>query len=219
MNWMELLQTALPVMLAGAGYTLMFAVTSMVLGLTLGFAVALLRVARVPVLAPIAATYVSLMRGTPLLVQIFVIYYGLPSVGIEFSPVPAGILALTLNVAAYLSESMRGALAGVERGQWDAGLSLGFTWWQSMRYIIAPQALRLAVPSLANSLISLIKDTSLVSVITVGELMLATKDVIAQTFQPLPLYLAAAGIYWLLSFLFERIQKRVETRLAVAHRH
>ncbi|MCW3479939.1 amino acid ABC transporter permease [Neisseriaceae bacterium JH1-16] len=215
--WWGLAELAWPVLLKGTGYTLAFAVVSMVLGLALGFVVALLRVAKVPVLAQIAALYVSLIRGTPLLVQIFVIYYGLPSVGIEFSPVSAGVLSLTLNVAAYLSESMRGAIAGVHKGQWDAGLSLGFTWWQTMRFVVAPQALRLAVPSLSNSLISLIKDTSLVSVITVTELMLGTKELIAQTFQPLPLYLAAALVYWVLSASFERLQKRVELRLERAH--
>lgn len=217
MEYLELLETAWPVLVQGALYTLGFAAASMVLGLALGFVVALLRVARVPLLAPLAALYVSAIRGTPLLVQIFVIYYGLPSVGIEFSPVSAGVLALTLNVAAYLSESLRGGIAGVDRGQWDAGLSLGLTWWQTMRLIVAPQALRVAVPSLSNSLISLIKDTSLVSVITVTELMLATKELIAQTFQPLPLYLAAAAIYWLLSAMFERVQKRVENRLQAAY--
>lgn len=102
---------------------------------------------------------------------------------------------------------------GIDKGQWEAGLSVGLTWGQTLWNIITPQALRLAVPSLSNSLISLIKDTSLISVITVTELMLATKEVIAETFQPLPLYLAAAGIYWLLSALFERVQKALENRL------
>ncbi|QBJ80285.1 MULTISPECIES: amino acid ABC transporter permease [Aquitalea] len=217
MEWADLIAAALPVMLKGALYTLMFAVVAMVLGLLLGFVVALLRVGKVPVLSQLVAFYVSAMRGTPLLVQIFVIYYGLPGIGIELDPVPAGIIALTLNVAAYLSESLRGGIAGVERGQWDAGLSLGFSWWQTMRYIVAPQALRLSVPSLSNSLISLIKDTSLVSVITVTELMLATKEVIAQTFQPLPLYLGAAALYWVMSASFERLQKRVERKLDMAH--
>lgn len=218
MDWLLLAKDALPVLIKGAGLTLFFAVVSMVLGLALGFVVALLRIARVPVAAQLAALYVSAMRGTPLLVQIFVIYYGLPSVGIEFEPVTAGVLALTLNVAAYLSESLRGAIAGVDKGQWDAAQSLGLTWWQGMRYIIAPQAVRLAVPSLANSLISLIKDTSLVSVITVSELMMTTKDLIAQTFQPLPLYLMAAGIYWVLSALFEQVQQRVEKHFGKAYR-
>ncbi|HHO8011357.1 TPA: amino acid ABC transporter permease, partial [Pseudomonas aeruginosa] len=202
-----------PFLLQGAMYTVLFAAVSMVLGLILGFSVAVVRVTKVPVVSQIAAVYVSAFRGTPLLVQIFVLYYGLPSVGIEFTPVTAGILALTLNVAAYLSESMRGAILGIDKGQWEAGLSVGLTWGQTLWNIITPQALRLAVPSLSNSLISLIKDTSLISVITVTELMLATKEVIAETFQPLPLYLAAAGIYWLLSALFERVQKALENRL------
>lgn len=217
MDWLQLAKDAMPVLIQGAGLTLFFAIISMVLGLLLGFAVALVRVARIPLLSQLMAFYVSAMRGTPLLVQIFVIYYGLPSVGIEFEPVTAGVLALTLNVAAYLSESLRGAIAGVDRGQWDAALSLGLSWWQGMRFVVAPQALRLAVPSLANSLISLIKDTSLVSVITVSELMMTTKDLIAQTFQPLPLYLMAAAIYWVLSALFEQVQKRVENKLHRAY--
>ncbi|MBI7095497.1 amino acid ABC transporter permease [Pseudomonas aeruginosa] len=212
-NLVELLGMAWPFLLQGAMYTVLFAAVSMVLGLILGFSVAVVRVTKVPVVSQIAAVYVSAFRGTPLLVQIFVPYYGLPSVGIEFTPVTAGILALTLNVAAYLSESMRGAILGIDKGQWEAGLSVGLTWGQTLWNIITPQALRLAVPSLSNSLISLIKDTSLISVITVTELMLATKEVIAETFQPLPLYLAAAGIYWLLSALFERVQKALENRL------
>lgn len=212
-NLVELLGMAWPFLLQGAMYTVLFAAVSMVLGLFLGFSVAVVRVTKVPVVSQIAAVYVSAFRGTPLLVQIFVLYYGLPSVGIEFTPVTAGILALTLNVAAYLSESMRGAILGIDKGQWEAGLSVGLTWGQTLWNIITPQALRLAVPSLSNSLISLIKDTSLISVITVTELMLATKEVIAETFQPLPLYLAAAGIYWLLSALFERVQKALENRL------
>ncbi|HDL5322969.1 TPA: amino acid ABC transporter permease [Pseudomonas aeruginosa] len=212
-NLVELLGMAWPFLLQGAMYTVLFAAVSMVLGLILGFSVAVVRVTKVPVVSQIAAVYVSAFRGTPLLVQIFVLYYGLPSVGIEFTPVTAGILALTLNVAAYLSESMRGAILGIDKGQWEAGLSVGLTWGQTLWNIITPQPLRLAVPSLSNSLISLIKDTSLISVITVTELMLATKEVIAETFQPLPLYLAAAGIYWLLSALFERVQKALENRL------
>ncbi|WCX02331.1 amino acid ABC transporter permease [Pseudomonas aeruginosa] len=212
-NLVELLGMAWPFLLQGAMYTVLFAAVSMVLGLILGFSVAVVRVTKVPVVSQIAAVYVSAFRGTPLLVQIFVLYYGLPSVGIEFTPVTAGILALTLNVAAYLSESMRGAILGIDKGQWEAGLSVGLTWGQTLWNIITPQALRLAVPSLSNSLISLIKDTSLISVITVTELMLTTKEVIAETFQPLPLYLAAAGIYWLLSALFERVQKALENRL------
>ncbi|HEV8313490.1 MAG TPA: amino acid ABC transporter permease [Burkholderiaceae bacterium] len=217
MDLVPLLQYAAPVMLQATGYTLLFAVASMLLGLALAAVIALVRVLRLPLFDRIAAVYVSAMRGTPLLVQVFIIYYGLPSIGIEFSPISAGILALTLNVAAYLSESLRGAVAGVTQGQWLAGTSLGLTRTQTLRYVVGPQALRSAVPSLSNSLISLIKDTSLVSVIAVTELMLATKELISTTFQPFPLYIAAAGVYWVLSLAFEQLQRLLERRLAFPH--
>ncbi|MDE2428013.1 MAG: amino acid ABC transporter permease [Burkholderiales bacterium] len=219
MDIVELLQLAAPVMLKGVAYTLLFALSSMLGGLILGFALALARILPWVWISRPAAIYVSLMRGTPLLVQIFVIYYGLPGIGIEFSPTTSGILALSLNSGAYLSESLRGAIQGISRGQWAASFSLGLTYVQSLRYVIVPQALRMAVPSMSNTLISLIKDTSLVSVITVTELMLATKEVIATTFRPLPLYLAAACVYWLLSLCFEAVQVRLEKRLQQAHHH
>lgn len=214
MDLPSLFALAWPVMLKGAGYTLLFAVASMILGLPLAGAVTLIRMLRLWGLNTVAAVYVSVMRGTPLLVQVFIVYYGLPSVGIELSPITAGILTLTLNVAAYMSETLRGAISAVAQGQWLAGTSLGLTRGQTLRYVVGPQALRAAVPSLSNSLISLIKDTSLVSVIAVTELMLATKELISTTFQPFPLYVAAAGVYWLLSLSFEQVQRWMEKRLA-----
>ncbi|MCC2958522.1 amino acid ABC transporter permease [Massilia sp. IC2-477] len=217
MELIALLREAAPTLLTGAGYTLMFAVASMLGGLAIGLPVALMRIAPWALVRLPASFYVSIMRGTPLLVQIFVIYYGLPSIGIEFAPVTAGVLALSLNSGAYLSESLRGAIRAVSEGQWRASFSLGLGYWQTLHHIILPQALRIAVPSMSNTLISLIKDTSLVSVITVTELMLATKEVIAVTFQPLPLYIAAACVYWLLSLFFEAIQRRAERRLNRAH--
>jgi len=218
MEWLDLLHEAAPVMLKGASYTLAFAVASMVGGLVLGFPTAVMRILPWKWLRWPANVYVSLMRGTPLLVQMFVIYYGLPSVGIEFTPVTAGILALSLNAGAYLSESLRGAILSIHKGQWSASYSLGMGYAQTLRYVILPQALRIAVPSMSNTLISLIKDTSLVSVITMTELMLSTKEVIATTFQPLPLYLAAAAIYWILSLAFEQLQRFAEQRLNRGHR-
>lgn len=214
----ELLRDAAPVMLKGAGYTLVFAVASMVGGLALGFPAAILRMSPLALLRWPADLYVSVMRGTPLLVQIFVIYYGLPTIGIEFTPVTAGVLALSLNSGAYLSESLRGAIQSISPGQWRASFSLGLSYWQTLRHVVLPQALRVAVPSMGNTLISLIKDTSLVSVITVTELMLATKEVIATTFRPLPLYIAAALVYWCLSLAFEALQRHAERRLNRAHR-
>lgn len=217
MDLVALFQLAAPVLLKATLLTLGFAVAAMVLGLALGAVIALVRVLEVPGLQWLVRCYVSLFRGTPLLVQVFVIYYGLPSVGIEFSPLVAGVLALTLNVGAYLSEGLRGAMVGIGKGQWLAGASLGLTRVQTLRHVVAPQALRIAVPSLSNSLIGLIKDTSLISVIAVTELMLATKELISTTFQPFPLYLAAAGIYWALSLTFEALQRRMEKRLAFPH--
>jgi cystine transport system permease protein len=213
MDLIELLRQAAPIMLVGAGYTLLFALASMVGGIAIGFPTALLRMARSRLLRWPADLYVSVMRGTPLLVQIFVIYYGLPSIGIEFTPVTAGVLALSLNAGAYLSESLRGAIQSIAPGQWRASYSLGLSHWQSLRYVVLPQALRVAVPSMSNTLISLIKDTSLVSVITMTELMLTTREVIATTFQPLPLYLAAAALYWCMSLGFEALQRRAERHL------
>ena len=217
MDLPSLLALAWPVMLQGTAYTLLFAVASMIFALPLSGAITLVRVLRVPVAQRVVTLYVSAMRGTPLLVQVFIVYYGLPSIGIEFSPITAGILALTLNVAAYMSESLRGSIQAVSQGQWLAGTSLGLTRTQTLRHVVGPQALRAAVPSLSNSLISLIKDTSLVSVIAVTELMLATKELISTTFQPFPLYLAAAGVYWVLSSSFEQVQRWMERRLAFPH--
>jgi cystine transport system permease protein len=218
MELLDLLREAAPVMLTGAGYTLLFAIASMVGGLALGFPTAVMRMSSWAVVRWPAALYVSVMRGTPLLVQIFVIYYGLPSVGIEFTPVTAGVLALSLNAGAYLSESLRGAIDSISIGQWRASFSLGLGYWQTLHQIVLPQALRVALPSMSNTLISLIKDTSLVSVITMTELMLSTKEVIATTFRPLPLYIAAAAIYWCMSLAFEAVQRRAEKRLNRAHR-
>ena len=212
-----LLEEALPVMGRGVIWTLYLSAMAILLGAAIGVCVAVVRMARVPLLHRVCTFYVSCMRGTPLLVQLFVLYYGLPSVGVQLEPLTAGIVGLGLNVGAYLSESLRGALQGVDRGQWLAAQSLGMRRIQTLRYVVGPQALRLALPSLSNSLISLVKDTSLVSVIAVTELMLATKEVIATTFQPFPLYLTAAVIYWLISMLLEGIQQSLEKRLARAY--
>lgn len=221
MDWAglaELLRDAAPSMLKGTGYTVLFALASMLGGLLLGFPTALMRLSRWKLVRAPAELYVSAMRGTPLLVQLYVIYYWLPSIGIDFPPVVAGVLALSLNAGAFLSESIRGAVLGVSQGQWRASFSLGLGYWPTLYHVVLPQALRVAVPSMSNTLISLIKDTSLVSVVTISELMLATKEAVAGSANPLPLYMAAAMIYWCLSLLFEALQRYLELRLNRAHR-
>ncbi|KVL79006.1 amino acid ABC transporter permease [Burkholderia ubonensis] len=231
MSTTSLLVQSLPVLAQGAVLTVKFAVLSMVFGLMGAVVLAMMGIRQsdgitsgfervvVNTLAALVRAYVSVMRGTPLLVQIFVIYYGLPSLGISLDPTPAGVIALSANVAAYMSESMRGAINGIHRGQWLAAYSLGLSWGQTLRYVIGPQALRIAVPSLSNSLISLIKDTSLVSVITVTELLRSAQEVIAATYQPLPLYLAAAAVYWVLCQILEWVQRWYEKRLSLPARH
>ena len=201
---------ALPAMLQGAQFTVLFTVASLFFGFILALLVAALRLTRSKIVNALARGYVSAIRGTPLLVQIYLIYFGLPSLGVALEPIPAGILALSLNVGAYLSESLRGAIQGVERGQWDAARSLGMSWGQTLRFIVLPQAFRVALTSVGNRAIGLVKDTSLVSVITVTELLRATQEAIASSFQPLPLYISAALVYWIISSLLGLLQGRLE---------
>lgn len=218
MNTVELISMAAPHVALGAWVTIKFAVASMVLGLLLGALVAVMGISSNRLLTSIARVYVSIMRGTPLLVQMFVVYYGLPDLRISLDPTSAGILTLTLNAGAYLSESMRGAILGVGKGQWSASHSLGMSHYQTLRFVIGPQALRLAVPSLGNTLISLVKDTSLISVITVTELLRSSQEIIAATYQPLPLYILAAVIYWVISTGLSSAQRHVEGRLTLQSR-
>jgi L-cystine transport system permease protein len=214
MNILQSAWDALPTLLAATPLTIGFALAAMLLGLPLGLLVALLRLYAPTPLKQLAALYVSFIRGTPLLVQIFVIYYGLPSFGLTLSPVQGGVLALTLNAAAYLSETIRAAILSVSRGQYEAAYSLGLSRVQTMQLVVLPQASRVALPSLGNSLIGLVKDTSLVSVITVVELLRSAQLVLARTFEPFGPYLAAALIYWAISSLLEVVQRRLEVRLS-----
>lgn len=207
----------MPSLLHGALLTIKFALLSMGFGLAAAVVIAVMNISKYRFLQRIARCYVSVMRGTPLLVQIFLVYYAMPE-QLSLSPTTAGVLALSANVAAYLSESMRGAIEGIQHDQWLASYSLGLSHFDTLRYIIAPQALRLAVPSLANSLISLIKDTSLVSVITVNELLNSAQQIIASTYQPMPLFLGVALIYWVLCTLLETGQRQLERYLALPSR-
>jgi len=214
---MSLLVESLPPLLTATLMTIVLAVVSMLIALVLGFFTALARISKIKVLKAIASIYVSIFRGTPLLVQIFVIYYGLPQIDIRLDPIPSGILALSLNAGAYLSESFRAAILSVDRGQHEAAVSLGMTYGQLMRRIIIPQSIRIAIPTMSNTYIILIKDTSLVSVITVTELLQMSSLIIAKTFEPLTIYLIAAAIYWVVitffTVLLDRLEKRTSKHL------
>ncbi|WP_243354729.1 amino acid ABC transporter permease [Bacillus litorisediminis] len=208
----------LPLLLKAAIVTISLAVVSIIIALILGFFTALARISKIKLLKIIATVYVSMIRGTPLLVQIFVIYYGLPQIHITLDPIPSGILALSLNAGAYLSESFRASILAVDKGQMEAAVSMGMTYAQAMRRIILPQSIRIAIPTLSNSYIILIKDTSLVSVITVTELLQMSTLIIAKTFEPLTLYLTAAALYWVIitffTVLLDRLEKRTSKHLA-----
>ena len=208
---------ALPPLLKATVITILLAVVSIVIALILGFFTALVRIGKLKLLKFIGTVYVSMFRGTPLLVQLFVIYYGLPQINIELDPIPSGILALSLNAGAYLSESFRAAILAVDKGQTEAAVSMGMTYGEAMRRIILPQSIRIAIPTLSNTYIILIKDTSLVSVITVTELLQMSTLIIAKTFEPLTIYLVAAVLYWIVitffTVLLDRFEKRTSRHL------
>ncbi|BBQ76744.1 L-cystine ABC transporter permease [Raoultella ornithinolytica] len=198
---------------AGLVFTIPITLISFSLGLLLGFIVALIRLYGPAPLKSVVRFYVWIIRGTPLLVQLFLIFYVLPSVGITLDAFPAAVIGFTLNVGAFTSEVIRATLLSVAKGQWEAAHSIGMSWGQSLRYIILPQAARVAVPPLSNTFISLVKDTSLASVITVPELFLAAQRIAAVTYQPLILYSEAALLYLLISSVLSYLQSRLELRL------
>ncbi|HHT0320319.1 TPA: amino acid ABC transporter permease [Raoultella planticola] len=198
---------------AGLVFTIPITLISFFLGLLLGFIVALIRLYGPAPLKNVVRFYVWIIRGTPLLVQLFLIFYALPSVGSTLDAFPAAVIGFTLNVGAFTSEVIRATLLSVAKGQWEAAHSIGMSWGQSLRYIILPQAARVAVPPLSNTFISLVKDTSLASVITVPELFLAAQRIAAVTYQPLILYSEAALLYLLICSVLSYLQSRLELRL------
>ena len=202
-----------PMLYAGLVFTIPITLISFSLGLLLGFIVALIRLYGPAPLKSVVRFYVWIIRGTPLLVQLFLIFYALPSVGITLDAFPAAVIGFTLNVGAFTSEVIRATLLSVAKGQWEAAHSIGMSWGQSLCYIILPQAARVAVPPLSNTFISLVKDTSLASVITVPELFLAAQRIAAVTYQPLILYSEAALLYLLISSVLSYLQSRLELRL------
>lgn len=203
---------ALPLLAQGALVTLVLSLVSMAIGLALGLFAALLKLSRYAALSRIGAVYVSAVRGTPLLVQLFLWYYALPQAGLTLGPFSAGIIGLSVNVGAYLAESFRAAIQSVDRGQFEASYSLGMTHAATLRRIILPQSIRTALPTIGNTFIGLVKDSSLVSVITVRELLANGQLTIARTFQALPILLEVAVIYWLLCQMFSTGQAWLERR-------
>jgi cystine transport system permease protein len=215
---LQLVLDSAPLLLRGVLYTVELSLGGMVFGLALGFALAMMRLSPSRILDWIARVYVSFIRGTPLLVQLFLIYYGLPQFGIRFDPITSALIGFSLNVAGYSSEILRGAIGAIERGQWEAAFSIGMTPMQAMRRVVLPQAARTALPPLGNSFISLIKDTSLAATIQVPELFRQAQLITARTFEVFTMYLAAAFLYWVLSSLLAFGQTYLEKRVTLHSR-
>lgn len=210
---LQLVLDSAPFLLKGALFTLQLSIGGMFFGLILGFLLALMRLSRFCPVNWLARIYVSIFRGTPLIAQLFMIYYGLPQFGIELDPIPSAMIGLSLNMAAYASESLRGAIAAIERGQWEAAASIGMTPWQTLRRVILPQAARTALPPLGNSFISLVKDTSLAATIQVPELFRQAQLITSRTLEVFTMYLAASLIYWVMATVLSALQNRLETHV------
>ena len=201
------------ILIPGLTATVPLTAISFSLAMVIAVVVALVQYARVPVLSQLCRFYIWVIRGTPLLVQLFLVFYGLAKVGLVLAPFPAAVLVFSINEGAYCAETVRGALESIPGGQLEAGRCLGLTWLQTVRSVILPQAMRGAFPALSNSLIAMIKDTSLVSNITMTEMFRATVQINASVYEPLLLYTEVALVYLLFSTVLTWLQRWGEKRL------
>lgn len=201
-----------PFFLHALGITAFLTLAAGLMGTILAAFLALMRLSSNKIVSRAATAYVEFMRGTPLLVQLFVIYFGGPQVGLNLSPITAAILGLGLNAAAYISEIFRGTILSIPKGQIEAARSLGMGHWLAMHRIIMPQALRHALPALGSSFAALVKDTSLVSVITVSELLLVARNRVSATYKPLEIYLLIGVMYFVLTTIITSAVRRWERR-------
>ncbi|TXR57255.1 amino acid ABC transporter permease [Quadrisphaera setariae] len=213
MDW-ELLRTSAWPLLQGLVLgTIPLTALSFVLGLAIAVVVALMRLSPVKLVSGLGRVYVSAIRGTPLLVQLFIVFYALPSLGVTIDPWPSAIIAFSLNVGGYAAEVVRSAVLSVPRGQWEAAATVGMGYGTTLRRVVMPQAARLAVPPLSNTLISLVKDTSLASTVLVTEMFRVAQQIAAPTYQFFTLYGLAAVYYWVVCVVLSAVQDRLEGRL------
>lgn len=214
-NWLSLFIESFPkILIPGLTRTIPLAAISFAIAMVIAILTAMAQYAKIPVLTQIIRFYIWIFRGTPPLVQLFVVFYGLPRAGILIDPFPAAVIVFSLNEGAYSSEIVRAALESVPVGQMEAGYCVGMTYMQTMRRIILPQAMRTAFPSLSNSLIALVKNTSLAANITVTEMFMTTQRIVARTYEPLLLYLEVGLIYLIFSTLLTFLQSWGEKRLS-----
>ena len=201
------------ILLPGLSVTIPLTIISFSLALVIATITALVQFADIKILKQVARLYIWIIRGTPLLIQLFVVFYGLPSIGIVIDPFPAAVIVFSINEGAYSAETIRGALQSVPKGQIEAGYCVGMNFLQIMWHVVLPQAFRTAFPSLANSVIAMVKDTSLAANITVTEMFMSTQRIVARTYQPLVLYLEVGFIYLMFSTVLTKIQSVSERKL------
>ncbi|UWF77138.1 MULTISPECIES: amino acid ABC transporter permease [Microbacterium] len=212
-GWELFLGSLGPLALAGITGSIPLAVISFALGLVIAIGIALMRISTRPLVSGLARGYISVIRGTPLLVQLFVIFYGLPSIGLLVDPWPSAIVAFSLNVGGYAAEVVRAAILSVPKGQWEAAYTVGMGRARTLRRVILPQAARVSVPPLSNTFISLVKDTSLASLILVTELFRIGQQIASSTQRFMIVYLAAALVYWVICLVLSGLQNLLEKRL------
>ncbi len=212
-DWELFFSSLWPLLDGAVRGTIPLALTSFAIGLVLALVLALMRLSAKRWLSGIARGYISIVRGTPLLVQLFVIFYGLPSIGVTIEAWPSAVVAFSINVGGYAAEVIRAAILSVPKGQWEAAYMIGMSRSRALTRIILPQAARVSVPPLSNTFISLVKDTSLASLILVTELFREAQQVAAFSQQFMLLYLEAALIYWVICLVLSTGQGFLEKRL------
>lgn len=213
--WQLVLDSFLHILIPGLMVTIPLTILAFTFGLLIALGTALVQIANIPVLKQLARFYIWIIRGTPLLVQLYVIFYGLPSLGLVLDAFPSAVLVFSVNTGAYAAETIRAAIESVPRGQLEAGYVVGMTFSQTMHRIILPQAFRVAFPPLSNSLIGLVKDTSLAANITVLEMFMATQQIAARTYEPFLLYCEVGLVYLLFSTILTKIQAYGERKLGI----
>ncbi|EET79075.1 amino acid ABC transporter, permease protein [Campylobacter showae] len=211
----ELLLSSLqPMALAMIKVTLPLTAISFSLGLLIAILTAIARIANIKILKQLSEFYIWIFRGTPLLVQLFIVYFGLPIVGVTLDVWSAAIITFSLNIGAYASEAVRAAVLSVPKGQWEAATALGMSYTQILRRIIAPQAARISLPPLSNIFISTLKDTSLAASITMVDMFMVAQRIAARTFDPLTLYVLAALFYLIVCTFLTFLQAKLEKRFS-----
>jgi polar amino acid transport system permease protein len=214
-SFLDLLNNIVPLMVQGAIITLQLAVTSLMLGMVLGLPIGLGRVYGPRWLQRVLNAYITLFQGTPLLIQLFLVYYGLPDLGLTFGRMEAAFLTLGLNSSAYQAEYLRGALQSVSEGQITAARAIGMSKWQAIRSIVLPQALRLVLPAWSNEAIAMLKNTAVVFVIAVPDLMTQAKNLSSRYFAPIPIYMTVAVFYIVLVGATYLVLRQIERRAQI----